>query len=142
MAQPTALRYVAKGFLNDSHVCEMCPKPSPIGTVRLAVVAPDGKEIGEVLAGVVCASYVSGRPVQEIRGEAEYADRLRARRILETHRAWRQRRADWFVSHRIRALGANASYAKIREYRASDAFKEAEAAYLQSDPEPPAPPTY
>ncbi len=77
MTTVTTYRYRATGTTDDVTQCEICGKPELKGTVRLAVVDPDGNAVDEVYAGVTCAARRAGRTVPELKAEAVRATRAR-----------------------------------------------------------------
>jgi hypothetical protein len=138
MTQTTTdtLTYQARGTTDEITQCEICGKPELKGTVRLALVDPDGGVVDEVYAGVVCAARRAGRKAADIRTEAARADRAHDEAVREAFRAWDDAQSSWFCAERDAALGPDAGFAAIVEFSASPEHKAAAAAWLAANPLP------
>lgn len=135
-APETVGTWTAKGTTDEITQCEICGKPELKGTVRLVLVDPDGGHGDEVYAGVVCAARRAGRKAVEIRTEAQRADRDHAEAVRAAFRAWSDAQSTWFCTQRDAALGLNAGFAAICEFRDSPAHRAAAAAWLAANPLP------
>jgi hypothetical protein len=135
------LKYRAMGFTDEITDCEICGRVDLKGTVRLAVIGPDGEIEGEVYGGVVCAAKRDGRKAGEIRDEARAADKARDK-VWEDWKAagdaiW------WAETDRMLAeRGEIRRYPTIKAIEADPGFQAVLAAWADQNPEPERPARY
>lgn len=134
-----AVTWRAMGFTDDVTDCQHCPKTDLKGTVRMVAFTADGEEDGEMFVGTTCAARMTGRKANEIRTEANRADRARIEKIRQIHRAWSSAHSGWFCALRDQHFGRWAHAREIFAWADTPEVKALEAAWLAEHPEPPRP---